>query len=246
MKLRIIIFEMCVDIEHYLKIFILNKTETILEEDGYNVVNCYLNDDFSNEERPKRIHQSIYKKLNSSYSREILNKYFDFDNERFKNIPLWEFLEIITFGELIDFYDYFIKKYNITQKFEYIFILKEIVKLRNAVAHNNCILSDLSIKDNLFKPDNNIIMLLRSYNISLKTINNKMYNSRIRQITYLFIMYNMIVTSKEKRISISKSLNKFINKRVKRNKEYYKNNNLLKSTFTFFETIIIKEFKYKN
>lgn len=47
------------DIEHYLKLKILNLVENINEEDGYRIVNMYLENDYNNEQR---LHNSILKK----------------------------------------------------------------------------------------------------------------------------------------------------------------------------------------
>ena len=39
---------------------------------------------------------------------------YDLDKDKkLENIPIWEFLEIITFGELINFFDFFTKTYNL-------------------------------------------------------------------------------------------------------------------------------------
>ena len=63
---------MIIDIEHYLKIRILNTIEGISEEDGYKIVNLYLDKDFNDKKRPKRVHESIRKK----YQMSIIKKYF--------------------------------------------------------------------------------------------------------------------------------------------------------------------------
>lgn len=57
---------MIIDLEHYLKI-ILNTIEGISEEDGYKIVNLYLEKDFNGKERPKRVHESIRKKVSNEY-----------------------------------------------------------------------------------------------------------------------------------------------------------------------------------
>lgn len=54
---------MIIDIEHYLKIRILNTIEKIEEEDGYKIVNLYLEQDYNNKDYPQKIHESIRKKL---------------------------------------------------------------------------------------------------------------------------------------------------------------------------------------
>lgn len=62
-RTRIVLFKMIIDIEHYLKIRILNKIEELNDEDGYNIVNLYLEQDYNDEKYPKRIHDSIRKKV---------------------------------------------------------------------------------------------------------------------------------------------------------------------------------------
>ena len=49
---------MIIDIEHYLKIRILNIIENIPTEDGYNIVNLYLDKDFNDT---KKLHNNIIK-----------------------------------------------------------------------------------------------------------------------------------------------------------------------------------------
>ena len=78
---------------------------------------------------------------------------YDLDKDKkLENIPIWEFLEIITFGELVNFYDFYTNEYKLKDENKDVYILRDIVKLRNAVAHNNCILSELNMKKNKYPP----------------------------------------------------------------------------------------------
>ena len=129
-RTRLVLFKMIINIEHYLKIRILNTIESIPEEDGYKIVNLYLEKDFNDNERPKNVHESIRKKVSNEYYQKIFSKYNLDKDTKIENIPIWEFLEIITFGELINFFDYFTKHYNLDDN-KYIFILREVNKLRN-------------------------------------------------------------------------------------------------------------------
>lgn len=47
-RVRFLLFKMIINIEHYLKIKILNTIEQIEEEDGYTIVNLYLEKYFLN------------------------------------------------------------------------------------------------------------------------------------------------------------------------------------------------------
>ena len=233
-RLRMILFKMVNSIEHYLKLRILKYIELINEENGYDTVNEFLNEDYQNLQK---IHNSIKRKISSIEYKNICDKYLN--DDKLSNIPIWEFLEIITFGELINFYEFFIKKYHISGDIKYVYILREIKKLRNAVAHNDNILDDLNIqKDHYDFSENNIIEFLDNANISKKTKINKLRNNHIKQITYTLYMFNEMVTSDGIKYDVKRKLKKFFYKRIPMNKEYYKDNELLKSVYEYFDKLI--------
>lgn len=241
-RTRIILFKMIIDIEHYLKVRILNIVEDLENEDGYNIVNLYLEYDYNDEKYPRRVHDSIRKKVTNEYYDKIFSKY-DIDGDtRIENIPIWEFLEIITFGELINFFEFFINHYKLDDS-KYIFILREVNKLRNAVAHNSCVLSELDKKDNLHRADTLVINYLKDCGIGKENRTNKLKNSRIRQITYTLYLFNKIVTSKGVKQNVNHELGKLFYGRIILNRKYYNNNGLLKSIYEYFDKIIEKKYK---
>ena len=242
-RVRLLFFKMIIDIEHYLKIRILNLIENIEDEDGYRIVNLYLEKDFIDEKFPKKVHNSIFKKVGSEYYQKIFSKYDIDKDKKLENIPVWEFLEIITFGELINFYEFFSKEYQLKKEIKNIFILREIVKLRNAVAHNSCVLCDLDKKDNEYAPDFKIVNYLNSCGIGKETRDNKLSNSRIKQMTYTLYMFNEIVTSEGVKRNVITDINELFYERIILHKEYYNNNELLKSIYAYFDKIIKKYYK---
>lgn len=242
MRTRLILFKMIIDIEHYLKIRILNLIEDIEEEDGYRIVNLYLEKDFNNENFPKKIHQSIFKKMGNEYYQKIFSKYDMDEDKKLENIPIWEFLEIITFGELVSFYDFFANQYRLTNERNNIFILREIVKLRNAVAHNACILCDLGLKDNMHVPNFKVITFLNKCKLGKDARNNKLSNSRIRQITYTLYMFNKVVTSEGIKKNVQEDINDLFYNRIPMHKDYYIHNELLKSVYSYFDKIILTSY----
>ena len=241
-RTRLVLFKMIIDIEHYLKIRILNTIEGISEEDGYKIVNLYLEKDFNDKERPKRVHESIRKKVSNEYYQKIFCKYDLNKDTKIENIPVWEFLEIITFGELINLFDFFTGYYNLDD-YRYIFILREVNKLRNAVAHNSCVLCDLDKKDNTHRADTLVINYLKNCGIGKENRNTKLSNSRIRQITYTLYMFNIIVSSNGVKNNVKYDITKLFYGRIILNGKYYNNNGLLKSIYNFFDKIIEKNYK---
>lgn len=241
-RTRLLLFKMIIDIEHYLKIRILNTIEEIAEEDGYKIVNLYLEKDFNDIDRPKRVHESIRKKVSNEYYQKIFSKYDLNKDTKIENIPIWEFLEIITFGELINFFDFFTQHYNLDDQ-KYIFILREVNKLRNAVAHNSCVLCDLDKKDNIHKVDTLVIRYLKDCGIGKENRNTKLSNSRIRQITYTLYMFNIVVSSDGVKNNVKHDITKLFYGRIILNGKYYNNNELLKSIYNYFDKIIEKNYK---
>ena len=240
-RIRLILFKMIIGIEHYLKIRILNTIEYIENEDGYKIINAYLEKDYNDENSPKRVHDSIMKKTTSEYYQKIFSKYDLDGDKKLEDIPVWEFLEIITFGELINFFDFFTKEYKLDDN-KYVFILREINKLRNAVAHNSCVLSDLDKKDNNYGSDKLVNDFLIDCDIGKGARKNKLKNSRIKQITYTLYLFNIIVSSDGVKNNVKQEINELFYGRIIRNKEYYNNNELLKSIYRYFEKIIQKKF----
>ncbi len=80
-KLRLLLFDMIVDIEHYLKLKILRLIKNIPNEAGYAVVNKYLDNDYNDPVNPKKLHNSILKKVGNVYYQRIFSKY-DIDENK--------------------------------------------------------------------------------------------------------------------------------------------------------------------
>ena len=242
LRVRFLLLDMILDIEHYLKLRILNMMYAIDQEDGYRVVNLYLENDYNNE---KRLHSSIRKKAFNSYHKKMFSDIDMDDDKKLEDIPIWDFLEIVTMGELVDFYDFFTREYNLKEENKYIYILKEIVKLRNAAGHNTNVLTDLGESDKPQRPHMHVIRYLDRCGIRLRARYKRLSNSKIRQITYTLYMFNKIVTSEGVKKKINKKINYLFYKRIPKNKDYYKNNDLLKSIYYYFDKIIRTDYNSK-
>ena len=88
-----------------------------------------------------------------------------------------------------------------------------------------------------------VVNYLKKCNIGKEMRNNKLTNSRIRQITYTLYMFNEIVTSDGIKENVRKDINELFYERIIYHKEYYTNNELLKSVYSFFDKIIQKNYK---
>ena len=158
LQLRKQIFGICIDIEHFLKLFILHDFETKTPEDAYAIVTAFLNSsNYTADEILKKCFQR------NGYISDLLRKYISEQSDKDENVfcftkekngktkyycmdmPIWVFLESITFGSLIRFYEFYYQYYeNEKERQIQIPLLNSIKSIRNACAHNNCILHNLS------------------------------------------------------------------------------------------------------
>lgn len=159
LQLRKQIFGICIDIEHCLKLSLLKDFETRKPEDAYAIVTSFFKNNYytANDILQKSIQRNGYiSDLLKKYISECdqLNNedddvcYYTFLQNNTKkqyciDMPIWVLLESITFGGLIRFYEFYYECYEEDTPIS-IKLLNSIKSIRNACAHNNCILHDLS------------------------------------------------------------------------------------------------------
>ena len=145
MLFREVIFKVTVDIEHLIKVQIMSCSQNNPNDDGYTIVKDFLN-----------THSQLNKSIKDKAGKEVITGYnIALIKNNYPDMPIWVLLEIISFGDLIQFYNYYTKKYNI-QNTLYNFLWSVRI-MRNAAAHNSCILNRL----NEYTPENKINYSLR-------------------------------------------------------------------------------------
>ena len=230
MHLRFQILKMCLDIEHQFKISLLSEIESDHEDDGYAFVDNFLS-------AYPRVCKNIYFKHSSVYVGDIISKYFCL-NDSAKSIdikqsecPVWAFLEVITFGELIDFY----QMYHNGQKL-FGNTINSIRSLRNACAHNNCVINNL--RRGTAKPSRVISTFISQMtDISKSERINKLSIRPIYELVCLLYAYEMIIspTVKQKRYE---ELVNLVNIRMLRHSEYFQNQQIVKASYNFLKKVV--------
>lgn len=149
MKFRKSILGICLDVEHSLKLYILKDFENS-SDDGYLIIQ-----DFFRTQNGDKAVKNIVQKSNKIYVSDLANKYIypketehiyctsDPENKEVNvDLPIWAMLELITFGDLLNFYYFYFnrmhKKPPIPNG-----VLHKVKNIRNACAHNNCVLNQL-------------------------------------------------------------------------------------------------------
>lgn len=135
--MRRLVSELTSDVEHALKVRFNELLMRRTSEDGYSVVRDYENSETQfrlshfPESAPDRY--SISSSFNSNaYTKAVIEKYGD-------NPPAWLIWEVCPLKETISFYRYFLRRIGYRDT---VFALLDGVRiLRNAAAHNNCLLT---------------------------------------------------------------------------------------------------------
>ena len=228
MQLRYLLIQIALDVEHYVRMQLVRYVETI-NEDGYSIINDYL-DSLSEEKRNIFLFELERNKENI-YCGAISEKY----NGRY---PIWAFVEIISFGRLISFYNFCANRFQDKKMKNNYYRLMACKEIRNAAAHNNCILNELHSGTAKYQSDNDVNRALMQIKGVTKTIRKrKMSNARVQQIVTLLYTHKTMVTSQAILEKESEKLNVF-SERMLKNMVYYQENDVIKTTFSFLKMVI--------
>lgn len=244
LQIRKQILSICIDIEHSLKLLILSDFESEIENDGYKIVTAFLKK--NNHTARELINKSIN---HNGYTCDLLGKYIHKVNNNINahlyyyqesdlyciDMPIWVLLESITFGGLIRFYkfyyEYYEKKEPLSSK-----ILYCIKSLRNACAHNNCILNNLYDKET--KP----ISTIRTFITGTCNITKDMAKSRMscrvlhEYACVIYVAYKYVPNSifNHDLKKLKESLEHFERNHL----SLFKKNDLILSSFKFLKKTI--------
>lgn len=235
MHFRFMVSKMCLDIEHDLKVKMLKDIENDPSTDGYDIVKNFL-------AQNTYIIGKLEANSASSFTSDLIYKYFTiqrtFNHTKQKkenkivaydDCPAWVFLEMLTFGDFIKFYEFYYSTRNFPKLSTPIINL--VKSLRNGAAHNNCILSDLAHgTSNAPREISQEISKISSINANQRK--KKLSCRPMLEFTCLLYVYKLVVSDKVKYHRIIELKNLFF-KRMPEKKGFFKNNELIKSNYEF-------------
>lgn len=221
--MRKFIIKTTLDIEHFLKVQLLRHLERNNKEDGYSIVQKYLNA-YSN------IKSEIENRKTNSTCCDLIDKYSD-------EFALWNIVEVLTFRQFIDLYEMYFSRYPFRHSLKN--CLKPIQFLRNAAAHNNCLINKLN---GPYVRNITVNKTVENYVASIPTIkatsrNKKMANPVIHDFVTMLFVYDRVVTSKKTKEHMKKDLKELIG-RFTTNKDYFRSNATISSHIEFLEKLV--------
>lgn len=152
-------------------------------------------------------------------------------------MPVWAFLEVITFGAFNSFILFCAKRFDDDELRDRFYLLRAAKDLRNACAHNSCILNGLASGENARRANNGVMKALSKIDgVGSYQRKARMSNERIRQIVTTLYLHKE-VSSKGVIKHKARSLSKFIS-RANRNINYYKGAEVITSSFSFLSKVI--------
>ncbi len=141
-SLRECLLPIALDVEHFARIRVLDECER-RSEDGYQIVRdyaTYLNHKGRNHLEGGLRARGAEGATHDTYSGDLIAKHIG-ENEHLDRMPVWVFLEIIEFRAFCDFYLFCAIRWEDKAMEQQHYVLKSVRALRNACAHNSCILN---------------------------------------------------------------------------------------------------------
>ena len=225
MYLRYIVMDMCLDIEHVIKVRLIKNITNNPSEDGYDIVRKFIAQDDN-----LRILKNIRSHKSGEYCKDLIEKYYPY-------FPVWVFVELISFGDLLYFCSFYEKIYGvqiINNK-----LMNTVRDVRNAAAHSNCLLNKMTEKIDSTKQVNNEIssFIIGMKNISKTSrVNNLSYKFTNSFVTVLYV-YDSLMNEipKQKRYT---EIQEFMNGRVVKNKQFFQSNSKIVGVYNFHKKVI--------
>lgn len=250
-KLRKMILELCINFEHEFKI----KLKQYLDEndDGYTIVSEFLsrqtNLSANETYRDTVFIDGLKDKLKTPFLKNLIKEdvliHEDHPEWLIYTCPYWVFTEIISFGKLIEFYEFihYPENWNTgfgfkpnTQGKNIVWELNVIRELRNACAHNNCIIANLvpekTEAQNVRFLTTEVQNWLNSKNdVEFHFSKNMKKVPVLKHLINLFYWIDKILPAKKKHEVFLGFYNDFVN--ITEHKDYYAGNDYICNAYNF-------------
>ena len=223
------------DIEHYLKAALLRDFNRS-NEDGYGIVKDFI------VRNPEHYEREFSQKRFGKACSNMVQKY---DGQ----FSLWNIIEVLNFGDFQELYKFFYMRngtslYPTNKKLQsgpFSYLINPVRILRNAAAHNNCLLNSLKtpyIAPDEFNRNPEVSAFLGSHGIKNRTLNTNMNKPLVHDFCVMLFLYHSVAPASAQKHMFSELRCLFCD-RFTRYKEYYQNKNTtLLSAYEFVVKVI--------
>lgn len=227
MHLRHFILKTSVDLEHTIKVKFLTDFNNSTS-DGYEIIDKFFT-------QYSDVKDKILKKSKNSYCTDLIDK---LESEGY---AIWNVVELLSFGDFINLYDLFYQEYPEAKNgILYTYPMRSIKNLRNAAAHNNCILNQLTKSRSSELRINNKVISFVSQNSKIgKTQRRNCMNMQAVHdfVTLLYVIHKAVKSDGVKNKMIEE-LHWLVYERFPKHEEYFQKNNSLKTVYDFIKKMI--------
>ena len=224
MFLRKLLLKMTIDLEHYLKVKLVNACQNNPADDGYEVVEKFLESHLKIKNELSKVNR------NTSYGESSF--------ERYVAAPaVWNFVEMVSFADFISFYafyyDYMRMQCEYTKHFE------SVRRIRNACAHNVCMLASFKSVPG-FKSDleTNFELLGGNIGIGNGTISSCMKVPLLNDFAVMLSVYTKLISSPKIKEITLQEIKDFFDGRMVYRKQYFENNSDIKNAYLFARKVL--------
>jgi len=246
MHLRRILLRMCIDVEHALKVRLVTDIENDPAQDGYQIV-----EDFLDNNEP--VLHNIENKIDTIFTGDLISKYFTIcqvfqgtsqigaaQPQRLKqqivayDCPVWVLVEIISFGDFIKLSEFYYGSgsNNLYDRS----IINPVRSLRNACAHNNCLLNSLNSSSTTV-PSATVSQFVAGLGLSRLSSRRNLSTRPILEIVCLLYEYANAVSNKVREAGVAE-LSNFLSHRAIEKKNLLIQNPLLESRYKYLQTVV--------
>jgi len=230
MYLRRLLFDIVIDIEHFAKVQLLADLAENTQENGYAIITAFFS-------KYPHIQPEIAKHSTLSYSHDLIEKYKE-------DFAAWNIVEVLTFNNFILLYQLYYQMYPGQKNLSN--FLWSAKSLRNAIAHNNCLLNKLNPAQAApIKKNKQLNAVLSKLPIMSDTMRQKkMALPFLNDFFAALYLFNTLVTSEDIKQHRMETLADLLHNRFQRHADYFKTNQHIASTLEFMQKII--DYYHKN
>lgn len=222
-RLRKVVLNMTLDLEHFLRVNMLSHFNKV-DEDGYEIIDQLF-------EMHPEYKDEIEKKYNTSTCRGIIEKYGE-------HWAIWSVVELMSFGQFIELYKLFYSR-NAFREVS-VDLLFPVKMIRNAAAHNNCLINQMRSPysreiNPTFEIKRKVGQLMPQK--SKGVIERKLKHPTVHDFAALMLLYFEIVPEPTRSRGF-KEVKELFEQRMRRHGDYYQKEQVLLSNYEFCCSII--------